>query len=204
MSTSTPPEAYQLPAELPSLTQFAQRLAIGPRRASAGATAALVVALAADLVAQVAERSQGWEEHQGALAQVDVVRDRATARARDVAVAYHRLLDTLDEAVADSEPSTDSTELGRQLIGVADLLLEIAETACDCAALAVAVAKDGDTVVRADATAAAVLAAAGAEMAAHLVEVNLLVSTQQETTARAHQLAGTAAEYRSVALGIMR
>jgi formiminotetrahydrofolate cyclodeaminase len=84
------------------------------------------------------------------------------------------------------------------------LLLEIAETACDCAALAVVVAKAGDTVVRADATAAAVLAAAAAEMAAHLVEVNLLASTHQESTARAHQLASAAAEYRSVALGIMR
>jgi formiminotetrahydrofolate cyclodeaminase len=68
----------------------------------------------------------------------------------------------------------------------------------------VVVAKAGDTVVRADATAAAVLAACAAEMAAHLVEVNLLASVQQERTARARQLAGAAAEFRSVALGVTR
>jgi formiminotetrahydrofolate cyclodeaminase len=203
MSTPIPAEAYQPPPELPSLTQFAQSLANSGGRASAGATAALAVALAADLIAQVAERSPTWEEHRGALAQADVVRNRATAQGRDVAVAYHRVLAALDEAIADPGPATDSSQLGRQLATAADLLLEIAETACDCAALAVAVAKSGDTVVRADATAAAVLAAAGAEMAAHLVEVNLLASTQQDRTARARQLASAAAQHRSAALGIM-
>jgi formiminotetrahydrofolate cyclodeaminase len=132
------------------------------------------------------------------------MRDRAISRARDVAVVYHRLVEALDEAVDESGPSSESTGLGDQLVDAVDLLLEIAETACDCAALAVVVAKAGDTVVRADATAAVVLAAAAAEMAAHLVEVNLLASTQQESTARAHQLASAAAEYRSAALRITR
>lgn len=202
MTSPTPDEAYQLPPELPSLTQFAQRLGNSGGRASAGATAALTVALAADLVAQVAERSPTWDEHRGALAQAEVIRNRATAQARDVAVAYHRVLAALDDAIADPGPATDSSELGRRLATAADLLLEIAETACDCAALAVAVAKSGDTVVHADATAAAVLAAAGAEMAAHLVDVNLLASTQRERTAHARQLATAAAQHRSAALRI--
>jgi len=209
------PAGPPLPPELPSLTELAQRLAVVPHRASAGATAALVVALAADLVTQVAESSPGWEGHQGALAQADVVRDRAVARSCEVAVAYGLLVEALKGAIAgpgadrhstsprDIRPSLDSTTLGRELVGAADLLLEIAETACDCAALAVVVAKAGDTVVRADATAAAVLAASAAEMAAHLVDVNLVASAQQERTGRARQLADAAAEFRSVALGVM-
>lgn len=216
MGIPTPPAAPSLPTELPSLTEFAHRLGVVPHRASAGATAALAVALAADLVAQVAESSPGWEGHQGALAQADAVRDRAVARSCEVAVAYGLLVEALRGAIADPGadrqstssrgigPPLDSTTLGRELVGAADLLLEIADTACDCAALAVVVAKAGDTVVRADATAAAVLAASAAEMAAHLVEVNLLACAQQERTARARQLAGAAAEFRSVALGVMR
>lgn len=203
MSGSTPAKAWDWPTELPSLALFAERLAVGPRRASAGATAALAVALAADLIAQVAERSTGWEEHSGALAQADVVGDRATVQARDVAVAYHGLLEVLDRAVADLQPASRSSDLGRELEGAADLLLDIAETACDCAALGVLVAKVGDTVVAADAAAAVVLAAAAAEMAAHLVDVNLVASTQPERTGRARQLASTAAEYRSAALRVV-
>ena len=175
-----------------------------PRRASAGATAGLAVALAADLVAQVAERSPGWAERGGTLAQADVLRERATVGARDVAIAYHRLVQALDAAVADPAPATDSTELGRQLVLAADVLLEIAETASDCAALAVVVAQSGDTVVRADATAAAILASAAADMLAHLVEVNLLASTERERTARARALASAAAASRSAAVAIMR
>ena len=216
MSIPTPPAGPPLPPELPSLTEFAQRLSVVPHRASAGATAALAVALAADLVAQVAECSTGWDGHQGALAQADVVRDRAVARSCEAAVAYGLLVEALEGAIADPgvdrqstssrgiSPALDPTTLGRELVGAVDLLLEIAETACDCAALAVVVAKAGDTVVRADATAAAVLAASAAEMAAHLVEVNLLASAQQERTGRARQLAGAAAEFRSAALGVMR
>jgi formiminotetrahydrofolate cyclodeaminase len=136
------------------------------------------------------------------------------ARACDAAVAYGLLVEALTGAIADpgvdrqstspvgTRSALDSATLGRDLTGAADLLLEIGETACDCAALAVVVAKAGDTVVRADATAAAVLAACGAEMAAHLVEVNLLASSQH--AGRARQLAGAAAEFRSVALEIMR
>lgn len=192
------------PGELPSLAQFAERLTVGPRRASAGATAALAVALAADLVGQVAERSTRWLERFGALAQVDAVRDRALTAAPDVAQAYHVLLAALDRAVIAPGGSGESARLGRELERAADLLMEIAETACDCAALAVTVAKAGDTTVAADATAAAILAAAGAEMAAHLVDVNLLASNLPERAGRTRQLAALACGYRSAALEIVR
>jgi formiminotetrahydrofolate cyclodeaminase len=201
---SIPAEGFPLPAELPSLTQFAQRMAVGNRRASAGATAALAAALACDLVGQVAERSQGWNEHLGALAQVDALRDRATRGARDVAAAYGRLVEALDDALG-SATRAEGTELGSQLVIAADLLLEIAETACDCAALAALVTQSGDTVVRADAAAAAAaaLAAAATEMAVHLVEVNLLASKQPDRLARAAELVTAAAASRSAARAAM-
>ena len=96
------------------------------------------------------------------------------------------------------------TDLGAQLAVAADVLLEIAETAGDCAALAVVVAQFGDTVVRADASAAAILAAAAADMACHLVEVNLLASAEEERTDRARLLARAAAESRSEAVALTR
>ena len=196
-------EFSELPPELPSLAEFARRVAAGPRRPSAGATAGLAVALAADLLAQVAERTPGWDERAGVLAQADVLRERATAAAAEVAVAYHRLVGALDAAVAQPQSAPDSSDLGEQLTHAADVLIKIAETACDCAALAVVVARHGDTVVRADATAAAILASGAADMAAHLVEVNLLATTQQERAAHARLLARTAAASRSAAVASM-
>jgi hypothetical protein len=186
------------------LAEFTRRLATVPHRASAGATAALTVGLSADLVAQVAARSPEWEEHQGALAQADVVRERAMAHGREIAVAYLRLVEALDEALA-AGPERRSARpgdpaLGDGLLAAGDLLLEIAENACDCAALAVVVAKAGDPVVRGDATGAAVLAAAAAEIARHLVDINLVAGADPERSARAQQLASVAAASRSEAL----
>ena len=190
--------------ELPSLELFAHRLAAGPRRPSAGAAAALAVALATDLLAQVAQRTLAWEGRGGVLAQADVLRERAIAGGGHVAVAYHYLVESLDAAVADPTNPPDRTDLGEQLASAADVLLAIAETACDCAALAVVVAQFGDTVVRADASAAAILAAGAADMACHLIEVNLLASTGEERTDRARLLAHSAAASRSAAIELTR
>ena len=172
-------ERAELPPELPALAQFAERLKTEERRPSAGAAAALAVALAADLVAQVAERTPGWDSRSGVLAQTDVLRERATSAAGSVAAIYHVLVKALDAAVVATPSPAAASDLGEELARAADVLIQIAETASDCAALAVVVAKSGDTVVRADATAAAILAAAGAEMAVHLVEVNLLAGARR-------------------------
>ena len=190
--------------ELPSLELFAHRLAEGPRRPSAGAAAGLAVALATDLLAQVARRTPAWEGHGGILAQADVLRERAIASAGRVAVAYHGLVESLDAAVANPANRPEGTDLGAQLAGAADVLLEIADTACDCAALAVVVAQFGDTVVRADASAAAILAAGAVDMACHLIEVNLLASAEEERTARAQLFARTAAASRHAAVQLTR
>ena len=196
-------ERAELPPELPALAHFAARLNTDERRPSAGAAAALAVALAADLVAQVAERTPGWDARSGVLAQTDVLRERATSAAGGVAAIYHVLVKALDAAVVAPPSSAAASDLGEELARAADVLIQIAETACDCAALAVVVAKSGDTVVRADAAAAAILAAAGAEMATHLVEVNLIAGAQQERTDRARELASAAALSRAAALAVL-
>jgi hypothetical protein len=190
--------------ELPSLAQFVRQLGTGRGRASAGAATGLAVAISADLIAQVAERSPGWEGRAGALAQADVLRDRAIAAARDVAVVYDQLVTAMDAAVgrSGSAPLDTSGELGQRLALAVDLLLRLAESAADSAALAADVAAHGDLVVRADATAAAALAAGAAEIAAHLIEVNLLASTQPEPVARARQLVSASASSRVRALAV--
>lgn len=196
-------ERAELPPELPALAHFAARLKTDERRPSAGAAAALAVALAADLVAQVAERTPGWDARSGILAQTDVLRERATSAAGSVAAIYHVLVKALDAAVVEPPSSAPASDLGEELARAVDVLIQIAETACDCAALAVVVAESGDTVVRADATAAAILAAAGAEMATHLVEVNLIAGARQERTDRARELASAAALSRAAALAVL-
>ena len=189
-------------AALPALAVFAARGDQPRRRDAGGASAALAVALACDLVDQVAQRSADWPEHRGALAQADVLRARALALARQVALAYHDLVEKLDEAVAGRGRPRTRPDLGPSLAAAADLLLEIGEVAADTAELALITARCGDTVVRADAAAAAVLAAAGAEVAAHLVEVNLLSLDAHERTDRARQLAAAAGASRAGALAV--
>ncbi len=130
-----------LPSELPSLGEFARRLAFVPRRPSAGSTAALAVALAADLVTQVAERSTDWQEQGGIVAQADVLRERAVAAGGEVAIVYHELVEALDAASADPGGASRSMELADMLISAGTVLIKIAETACDCAALALVVCR---------------------------------------------------------------
>jgi hypothetical protein len=194
------PTPQPLVPELPTLAAFNQRLAVGPRRASAGAVAALAAGLASDLVAQVAERSPALAGQQGVLAQADALHARAAAQGGEVAAVYHRLVEALDDAVATGPSSPASAALGEQLDSAADLLVAIAETACDSGELALAVARAGDTIVRADAACAAVLAAAAAEIGARLVEINLLTSEGDERVSHARALMAAAAASRDAAV----
>ena len=76
-------------------------------------------------------------------------------------------------------------ELEAKLDLSAAVPLEIAETAADTASLAALAAELGEGTYRADAAVAAVLAAAGARAAAHLVAVNLTVKDGDVRLARA-------------------
>jgi formiminotetrahydrofolate cyclodeaminase len=77
-------------------------------------------------------------------------------------------------------------------------------SASDAAQLAELAARAGDTAVRADAVAAAIYAAAAAEVCAHLVDINLLIAGDDESSQRAHELRSASAQSRESALALPR
>ncbi|MGH2877327.1 MAG: hypothetical protein ACRDLV_13830, partial [Solirubrobacteraceae bacterium] len=95
-----------LPLDLPGAAAYIRALgaADGMPRGSAGAVAALSVALAVDLVAQVAGCSPEWPERGGALAQADVIRERSVTLAADVECAFEAALAALQRADGSDEP----------------------------------------------------------------------------------------------------
>jgi formiminotetrahydrofolate cyclodeaminase len=145
-----------------------------------GTAAALVVAMAAELVSKAARRSrEDWPEARGAAAQAHALRLRAVPLAIADARAFQEALDRLEQ------PAGDDYLLGAALAHAADIPLQIARTAADVAALANEVAEHCDPVSRADAVGAAHLAAAAARAAAHLVEVNLGATADDPRVAEA-------------------
>lgn len=161
-----------------------ERLGTGNPAPGSGSASALTVAFAAGLVAMVARRSAGsWEDAGGVAAQALALQARAAPLALVDAQAWDQALEALQLAAADSARANG--ELERKLELSAAVPLQIAETAADTAALAALAAELGDGTYRPDAAAAAVLAAAGARAAAHLVSVNLTVQEGDELLQRA-------------------
>jgi formiminotetrahydrofolate cyclodeaminase len=153
-----------------------------------GSVAAIVVALSASLLAMTARLSRdSWAESGGAIAQARLFRLRAGPLAASDAQAFRDAIRALG-----GEPRTESgarpLELGPALARAAEIPLEITEIAADVAALAALVAKRASPDVRPDAAAAAALAQAGARAAAHLVEVNLGATAEDERVERARAL----------------
>lgn len=165
-----------------------------------GSAAALTVAFAAGLVAMVARASQdSWHEAGGIAAQALALQDRAAPLAHADAEAWEEALSALRNA-GDGDGSAGARrdhELERKLERAAAVPLQIAELGADTAALAAHAGELCDGTYRADAAAAAALAAGGARAAAHLVEVNLGVREGDERLAQARaseQAASEAAE----------
>ena len=187
--------------DLPAIDAFVTSVGGEEIRASSGAVAALAVALAADLAAQVARESREWSERGGALAQADAIRDRAIELAAEVGHAYQVALATLLRALAEptATPAAGAPALGEALERAVEPLLQVGAAASDAAELAELVARCGSSLVRADAVAATMLATAAAEMCAHLVEVNLLVTGDDERARRAREIVASAAASRESA-----
>ena len=190
-------------SNLPSIDAFVNSVAADEIRASAGAVAALAVALAADLAAQVALASADWSERGGALAQADAIRARAIALAAEVGHAYQVVLTALTHTLA-TPPVPAGVDLGEALGHAVEPLLAIAEAAADAAELAEHVARSGAALVRADAVAATMLATTSAEIAQHLVAVNLLVTGDDDRSQRARELLAAAAGRREAARALER
>jgi methenyltetrahydrofolate cyclohydrolase len=115
-----------------------------------------------------------WEDAGGVVAQAEAIRDRAVVLAQTDGKVWEDALAALHDA--QGEGASDARrdfQLEQKLEDAAAVPLEIAELGADAAALAALAGARGDGTYRADASAAAALAAGGARAAAHLVQVNL-------------------------------
>jgi formiminotetrahydrofolate cyclodeaminase len=181
------------------LGDFLERLGTGKPAPGGGSASALTVAIAAGLVAMVARRSAAtWEEAGGVAAQALALQARAAPLALADAQVWEDALAALE--TASDEAATPNGELEHKLDLSAAVPLQIAEAAADTASLAALAAELGEGAYRPDAAAAAVLAAAGARAAAHLVAVNLAVQEGDPRLARARVSEATAADAATRAL----
>lgn len=135
-----------------------------------------------------------WHEAAGVAAQALAIQERAAPLARADAAAWEEAVAALRSAGNGGDGARRDFELERKLERAAAVPLQIAELGADAAALAALAGELGDGAYRADAVAAAALAAGGARAAAHLVQVNLGVREGDERLARALASEQAAAE----------
>ncbi len=164
----------------------------GPVAPGGGSALAFTVAMAAAVVRMAARAStESWDEAAGVAAQADVLRARAAPLPQVDADAYDRALAVRDGAASLPADKRD-WEIGKAFADAAEAPLEIARAAADVAELAAWVAASGEPRVRADAIAAATLAAAAARAAVTLVEVNLTALAGDPRVVKAEGLARAA------------
>ena len=160
-----------------------------------GAAAAATVALAAALSGMAARFSADHLEDAAALAgRADGLREGAARLARADAIAYGRVLDTRRLS---GDPDLRRRRVKNALSDAADVPLTVAEAGAEVAGLAAHLAQNGNPNLRGDAVCAVLLAAAGTEAAAVLVETNLSDGGEFEDSrlARARELARSAAAH---------
>ncbi|MDP9475266.1 MAG: cyclodeaminase/cyclohydrolase family protein [Actinomycetota bacterium] len=160
-----------------------------------GATAAVTVALAAALSGMAARFSADHLEDAGALAdRADRLREGAARLARADAAAYGRVLDARRLS---GDPDLRRRRVKNALSDATDVPLTVAEVGAEVAGLAAHLAQNGNPNLRGDAVCAVLLAAAGTEAAAVLVETNLSDGGGFEDSrrARAQELARSAAAH---------
>jgi methenyltetrahydrofolate cyclohydrolase len=162
----------------------------GPAPAG-GAASAVVAATAAALVAMAARVSEDWQDAGGILAQASLLRRRLAQLAQTDSEVYSETLLVLEHREEIPAERRDY-ELGQALARAAQTPLAIAETAADVALLAAETAELADPKLRADAEVATALAAAAAQSAARLVEVNLAALRDDARVAQARTAAEAA------------
>jgi methenyltetrahydrofolate cyclohydrolase len=173
------------------VTELLDELAQDTPLPGAGSVAAIVVAMSASIVTMSARLAPDWQDARAVAAQAEAIRRRAAPLAQVDAEAYGAVLTMLREP-PDARPEQRDFQLGRAYSVAADLPLRIAEAAEDVAELAVAVADAVDQRYRADVAGAAILAAAAARTAAHLVTVNLAMTEDDPRPGQARKHAEAA------------
>jgi methenyltetrahydrofolate cyclohydrolase len=177
------------------LREFVDKLAAEEPAPASGSAAALLVAMAAALIAKVARGSPDWLAAGAAVAQAERLRKRTTKLAQADADAYEEALAAL-HLPEGLEKQVRDMAIGGMLGRTLEVLLAIAEAGADVATLGAVAVERGALDRRPDAVAASVLADAGARAAAYLVEVNLVVTPDDERVQRARaasEVASTAA-----------
>jgi methenyltetrahydrofolate cyclohydrolase len=151
-----------------TLAEWLDELAAARAAPGGGSALAFAVSTAAAVTSMAARVSKNG----GLVAQAEALRARTAPLAQLDSDTYEQALVARDAAKELPVEHRDF-EIGRAFALAAEPPLEIARVAADVAELAEELARIGDPKIRADAIAAATLAAAAARGAVAMVEVNL-------------------------------
>jgi formiminotetrahydrofolate cyclodeaminase len=173
------------------LRTFVDQLAAEEPAPAGGSAAALAVTMAAALIGKVARGSPSWLGRDSIVAQAERLRLRIAPLVQADADAYEEALAALNLPSA-LEPEVRNMAIGQVLSRAVEVPLAIADAGADVAVLAAVAAEHGALDRRVDAVAAAQLASSGAQVAAQLVAVNLVVSPEDERVRRARAVAEVA------------
>jgi methenyltetrahydrofolate cyclohydrolase len=176
------------------LDEFLDALAATTPVPASGVAAAIVGAVAAELVAMTARATTGWADSAGVAAQARALSSRLRPLAAADAAAFARVLELRADA------NLDSRDLGPALERAADVPLQIADACAATAELAALAAERAVGHERADAVAAAALAEGAARAAAALVVANLATVAGDERATKASEHVRVAALARERAL----
>ncbi|HEY6277958.1 MAG TPA: cyclodeaminase/cyclohydrolase family protein [Streptosporangiaceae bacterium] len=169
--------------------QFLAALSAPTPDPGGGAVAALAVTLAASLCAMTSALSA--RRLAAAEPEAEPLAARAT-RLRDEAAPLAEADVARYRAVLAAQRAGDSGAIQAALSAACDVPMRVTELGAEVAAIAAAVAADGNPAVRGDAITAALLAAAGASSAAALVRINLAQAPGDARPGRAGRLAAEA------------
>jgi methenyltetrahydrofolate cyclohydrolase len=171
-----------------TLAEWLDELAAARASPGGGSALAVAVANAAAVVAMAARVSESG----GLVAQAEALRARTAPLAQVDADTYEEALAVRD-ASRDLKDERRDWKIGQAFARAAEPPLEIARAAVDVAELAAELATTGSPAIRADAIAAASLAAGAARACVSMVAVNLTALEGDPRIAEAERLAAAAA-----------
>ena len=178
------------------LGEFLDALSTTAPIPASGSAAAVVGAMAAELVAMTARSTTGWADAAGVAAQARGLASRLRPLAAADAEAFARVLALRADA------TSDHRDLGPALERSAAIPLEIADACAATAELAALAAERAVGHERADAVAAAALAEGATRAAAALVFANLTTVAGDGRSSQAHELVRVAVAARERALEV--
>jgi methenyltetrahydrofolate cyclohydrolase len=180
--------------------ELLQRTAAEFRSPAGGSAAAVAIAMGAALTAMAARAASGqWDDADGAAAQADALRKRVAPLAQADADAFDRARLALAAPEGEEQAERDA-QIGDALSEAAGALVLIAEAGSEVASLAALTCEKGDADARGDSVTATLLAEAGTQAAANLVEINLATREGDRRIQDARRMLSSASAARTRAL----